>query len=307
MSVAMLFPGQGAQVVGMGKELYRCYPVVRDVFEQASHLSGIDMAALCFNGSRSALNSTKNTQPAIYTLSFAIYRVLAEHDIIPTLVIGHSLGEFTAMTVAGCLDFTQGIHLVQARAQLMQAAFEKMDVAMAAVEGASSDEIQVWIDTIKMPVWIANLNAPNQTVVSGTAAAVSKLADLAQNTGIKITRLQVSGAFHTPLLSEAGVAFAQLIDKIELRAPCCPVIGNVNAEPLTTKEEIFSELVAQMCLPVQWARSMKYILNQGALHFIEVGPGKILKGLMLRNSRETVCRSSETPRDIETLLQLVIA
>jgi len=302
MNPVMFFTGQGAQAVGMGKALYSHYPVVREVFELASDLSGMDLAALCFNGPRAALNSTKNTQPAIYTLSFAIYRVLAERGIVPKFVAGHSLGELTALTAVGCLDFSQGLHLVHARARLMEAAFDNMEVAMAAVENVSAEEIQGWIDnTVGASVWIANLNAPNQTVVSGTTAAVNRLAEQAQAASAKITRLQVSGAFHTPLLSEAGVEFARLIDKTELRAPSCPVIGNVSATPLTTTEAIYAELVAQMCSPVQWTRSIQYILAQGSSFFIEVGPGKILKGLMLRNSRESVCRSSETPRDIEAL------
>lgn len=303
MNPVILFPGQGAQTVGMGTELYRTYPAVREVFELASDLSGMDMAALCFKGPRAALIATKNTQPAIYTLSFAVYRVLAEHGITPQYFAGHSLGELTAMTAAGCMNFAQGLLLVLARANLMAAAFDQQEMAMAAVGGATSNEIQGWIDAINAPVWIANLNAPTQTVVSGTAAALNLLADQAHAAGAKIARLHVSGAFHTPLLSEAGTAFARLIDETELRAPSHPLIGNVSAAPLTTADEIHAELTAQMCSPVQWTRSMQYILARGGALFIEVGPGKVLKGLMLRNTRDALCLSTETPRDIEALLQ----
>lgn len=303
MNLVMLFPGQGAQTVGMGAELYRTYPTVREVFELASDLSGMDMAALCFKGPRAALIATQNTQPAIYTLSFAVYRVLVEQGITPQYFVGHSLGELTAMTAAGCMNFAQGFSLVRARANLMAAAFDHQEMAMAAVGGVTSNEIQGWIDDINAPVWIANFNAPTQNVVSGTVAALNILAERAHAAGAKIAWLQVSGAFHTPLLNEAGSAFSRLIDDIELHAPSHPLIGNVSAAPLTTADEIRAELTAQMCSPVQWTRSMQYILARGGAMFVEVGPGKVLKGLMLRNTRDALCMRTETSRDIEALLQ----
>lgn len=307
MNLVMLFPGQGAQAVGMGAQLYRTYPVVREVFELASDLSGMDLAALCFKGPRATLSFTRNTQVAVYTLSFSIYRLLASQGIEPKFVAGHSLGEFTAITAAGCLGFSQGLMLVRARADLMASAFGQQDMGMAAVEGISPDVIQGWIDAIGAPVWIANLNAPAQTVVSGTGEALAALAARASSSSAKVTRLQVSGAFHTPLLNGAGAAFARLVSETEMLAPLYPVIGNVGGEPLTTADEVRAELTAQMCSPVRWARSMQYLLDHENPLFVEVGPGKVLKGLALRNARDVQCQSTETPHDIDMLLQCLEA
>lgn len=303
MSLVMLFPGQGAQAVGMGAELYRSFPIVKEVFEQASDNTGIDFAALCFKGPRLRLNSTEFTQPAIYTLSYATYRLLTSYGITPTLTAGHSLGEFTALTAAGCFEFSNALALVSRRASLMAHAFNGRDGAMAAIENAPEELLADWCETLPS-LWIANLNAPSQTVLSGASAAIDAVCEQARTKDVKATRLPVSGAFHTPLLGEVADAFCNHIDSLPIEPPTVTVIGNVSGRPLTTSAEIREELKAHMRSPVQWVASMRYANSQGDCpSFVEVGPGRILKGLLLKNLREATCFTTETSRDMKLLLR----
>jgi len=303
MNIALLFPGQGSQEVGMGRELYRAYPMVREVFEECSDLCGIDLAGLCFKGPRSKLNATEHTQPVIFTLSLAVHRVLAEHGLTPDWVAGHSLGEITAMTAVGCMDAAQGFGLVRERGRLMAQALAGKDSTMAAIEGVSTGVMEDWIAELNDSVWIANRNAPTQTILSGTKVALHRLMAPVREANGKFTLLSVSGAFHSPLLIDAANTFAQRIDDMALQKPICPVIGNVNATPLTTEVDIRAELRTQMCSPVRWSDTLVWLCGVGANLFIEVGHGKTLKGLLLRNARDARCLTTETPRDIDALLR----
>lgn len=303
MRLALLFPGQGAQTVGMAQELYRAYPAVRDLFEQAADLSGLPLAGLCFSGPRAALNATEQTQPAIFTVSLAVFRVLAQAGVRATWMAGHSLGELSALTAAGALDLTQGLGLVCARGRLMSAAVADHAGAMAAIEGPVATQIADWCDGPAPDVWIANFNAPGQTVVSGTVAGIERVSEQARGAGARVTRLTVSGAFHTPLLSGAAARFAALVEAVRWRDPDCPVIGNRDGTPLRTAVQVQAELRGQMCAPVRWAASLEWLRAQGATHFVEVGPGKTLKGLLLRTVRDARCMTTETSRDIAALLR----
>jgi [acyl-carrier-protein] S-malonyltransferase len=303
MRLPLLFPGQGAQTVGMARELYRTYPAVRDLFEQASDLSGLPLVGLCFSGPRAALNATEHTQPALFTVSLAVFGLLAEAGVRATWMAGHSLGELSAVTAAGAVDLTQGLGLVCARGRLMSAAVADHVGAMAAIEGPAATEIAEWFDGPAQDVWIANYNAPGQTVVSGTVAGIERVSEQARGAGVRVTRLTVSGAFHTPLLSGAAARFAALVDRVRLRDPDCPVIGNLDGMPLRTAAQVQAELRDQMCAPVRWAASLEWLRAQGGTHFVEVGPGKTLKGLLLRTVREARCMTTETSRDVAALLR----
>lgn len=290
----------------MGRDLYRAYPTVREVFEECSDRCSMDLAALCFKGPRSKLNATENTQPVIFVLSIAVYRVLAEHGLTPRWVAGHSLGEITAMTAVGCMDLAKGFDLVHERGRLMAEALAGKGSTMAAIEGISTEVIEGWLAKLDDSAWIANRNAPTQTILSGTKTALNRLMEQVRLANGKFTLLPVSGAFHSPLLADAATAFARVIDDIPLREPACPVIGNVQAIPLTTEVDIRAELRAQMCSPVRWADTLTWLRAAGAnLLFVEVGYGKMLKGLLLRNIRDARCLTTETPHDIDALLQYV--
>ncbi|KOR31067.1 hypothetical protein TI04_02810 [Achromatium sp. WMS2] len=298
-----MFPGQGAQTVGMGKALYQAFATVRNTFEQASDLSGINLSKICFEGPRQTLNATENTQPAIFTVSLAIYALLAEAGIKPQWAAGHSLGELSALTAAGALHMDQGLQLVCTRGQLMANAFTNRDGTMAAIENLDASALSSLIKQVEGQVWIANFNAPGQIVVSGAPQALEQLSTLAKIAGGRITRLAVSGAFHTPMLAAASASFSKLVATINITAPDFPVIGNVQANPLTTVELVREELNNQMCSSVYWTQSMALLSKIQDGCFIEVGPGKILKGLLLRNVRQAQCWITETPKDIEMLLK----
>nr|VFJ47006.1 MAG: [acyl-carrier-protein] S-malonyltransferase [Candidatus Kentron sp. FM]VFJ47327.1 MAG: [acyl-carrier-protein] S-malonyltransferase [Candidatus Kentron sp. FM]VFK07555.1 MAG: [acyl-carrier-protein] S-malonyltransferase [Candidatus Kentron sp. FM] len=303
MNIALLFPGQGSQSVGMGRELYRAYPRVRETFDECSDLCGMDLAKLCFKGPRTELNATEYTQPALFTLSLAVHRVLTEYAVTPHWVAGHSLGEITAMAAVGCMDLAAGFSLVRERGRLMAEVLAGKGSTMAAIEGVSPEVIENWLAELDDSAWIANYNAPTQTILSGTRAALNRLTEPVRVANGKLMFLPVSGAFHSPLLASAADAFARLVEDMPLQNPVCPVIGNVTAMPLTTEADIRAELRAQMCATVRWSESMDWLCATDVELFIEVGHGKMLKGLLLRNVRDAHCFITETPRDIDTLLR----
>jgi len=303
MKIAMLFPGQGAQAVGMGRELHRRYPEVRAVFDEASELSGMDLATLCFSGPRASLTATEKAQPAVFTLSLAIHRLLGVHGITPAWVAGHSLGELSAMTAAGALSLEQGLQLVMARGRLMAEALRDAHSGMAALEGPDPAQIEAWLKALDQPLWIANYNAPAQTAVSGTLAAIDRLEEVTKAAGVRMTRMTVAGAFHSPLLDSAGNLFAEKVAEAGITDPICPVVGNVTGTALCDATAIRTELQVQMGAAVRWTSVMENLLREGIDLFIEVGPGKILKGLLLRTDRNARCAITDTPRDIDLLLQ----
>lgn len=282
----------------MGQALYAAEPAARAVFDRADHLLGFPLTRLCFEGPEAALTDTLNQQPALYTAAFAAWRSLqAAGEPPPNFVAGHSLGEFTALAVAGALEFEAGLALVRRRAELMQAAGQTQPGAMAAVLGLEAETVAALCQQASQaagrPVQIANDNCPGQLVISGAAEALAEAGRLAEAAGARrVLPLPITIAAHSPLMGPAAADFAQAVDATPFAAPAVPVIANASAEPLTTAEAIRAELKAQLTAPVRWADSMRFLLAQGVTAFVEVGPGEVLLGLMKRIERSVERRKA---------------
>ncbi len=282
--IAYVFPGQGSQWVGMGRDLYDNFESAKAIFDQADKALGFSLSRLCFEGPEDELRETINTQPAIVTVSYACLqatREVSNSSPPPTFVAGHSLGEYTALAVAGVLDFATTVYLARERGRLMYEAGLVRPGGMTAIIGfdeALLAEICSLTDT-----QIANINCPGQLVISGAKENLPKAADLAKAKGASRTiPLPVSGAFHTPLMQPAVDGMSEIIATLNFHDPTVPVIGNTNAQPLTTAEQVKVELITQLCNCVQWQRSIDYMIDDGVSTFIEIGPGKVLSGLIKR-------------------------
>jgi [acyl-carrier-protein] S-malonyltransferase len=301
---ALLFPGQGSQYVGMGRGLCEAYPEARRWFDAASQVLGFDLATLCFEGPDEELRLTKNTQPALFVKSWAAWRVLA--DRLPAdWAAGHSLGEYTALAVAGSLSFEDGLRAVRRRGELMFESGVKRPGTMAAILGMSTSDVEA-LCAEASPLGIvqpANLNAPGQIVVSGEIAGVQRACELAPARGAKkAIPLKVSGAFHSALMEDAQRELAAFLEGIEIRDASIPVVSNVAARPSTEAAEIRRNLVAQMTAPVRWEESMRFLLDGGAAEFFEIGAGTVLKGLLRSIDRSARCTSLGAAESISLAL-----
>jgi [acyl-carrier-protein] S-malonyltransferase len=302
---AFLFPGQGSQTVGMGRDLYDNFPTARAVFNEADAALGFHLSKLIFEGPEDQLKLTEHTQPAILTVSVAAARVLAERGIHPIVAAGHSLGEYSAHVAAGTLTFADAVRTVRSRGQYMQQAVPAGEGAMAAILGLDVTLIgeicsQVTDQLTPLPttpeaktfnpnlavVSPANLNSPDQTVISGATAAVERAADLCKQAGAKRTvMLPVSAPFHCALMQPAQDALARDLAGLTFHDPQFPVAANVDARLLTRASEVADCLVRQVTGPVRWVECIQLLIAQGATHFVEVGPGKVLSGLMRQIDR----------------------
>jgi [acyl-carrier-protein] S-malonyltransferase len=284
---ALLFAGQGAQFVGMGRDLAATFPTAQAWFDRANAALGYDLAAICFTGPEAELTKTENAQPGIFLASWVAFELLREQ--VPTLTFaataGLSLGEFTALTAAGALSFEDGLRVVRQRGRFMQEACEVTQGGMAAVIGL--DEAPTREACAEAGVVLANLNCPGQLVISGAADKITKACELAKAKGAKrAIPLPVAGAYHSPLMASAQPKLQAELARATLAAPRVPVISNVTAQPHATPDQIAARLVEQVTSSVRWEESMRYLLAQGYTRFIELGPGTALSGFMKRISKE---------------------
>jgi [acyl-carrier-protein] S-malonyltransferase len=299
--VAFVFPGQASQYPGMGKELAEKYPVARGVFEEADKALGFSISKICFEGTEDELKLTANTQPAILTVSIAAYRVLEEKGITPDFVAGHSLGEYSALVAAGSLKFADAVKLVHKRGTYMQEAVPAGQGAMAAIMGVSP---AVVVDACKRAAEgeicaPANLNSPEQTVISGHAGAVKRAVEIASQLGAKRSMvLAVSAPFHSALMMPAQERLAKDLEAIHFGELQVPLVTNADADTIRNGDEARSALVRQVSMPVRWEESMRLLLDEGVNTFVEVGPGRVLAGLMRQIERSVASLNVEDEKSL---------
>lgn len=298
--IAFLFPGQGAQTVGMGRRLAESLPSVRRLYDRASEILGYDLAKLCFEGPADELDSTVISQPALFVTSVAALEWLRNES--PDVVLsceaaaGLSLGEYTALVFAGVLDFDAGLALVQKRGAAMQQASDATPSGMVSILGLERIEVEALCDKARQGeiLEVANLLCPGNIVISGANGACERAAELAPGMGaMKAVPLAVAGAFHTQIMRPADQRLAEALAEVEMHPPKIPVISNVDAKPHDDPEEIRQLLVKQILSPVRWEDSMRYLFDQGFDQFYEVGPGRVLRGLLRRIDRKVSCQSVE--------------
>ena len=284
---AFVFPGQGAQFVGMGKDLYENNPVAKEMFDKANEILGFNITDLMFNGTDEDLRQTKVTQPAIFLHSVILAKTMGD-DFNPDMVAGHSLGEFSALVAAGALSIEDGLRLVSARAQAKQKACEKTPSTMAAVLALPDAKVEELCASVTEGVVVpANYNCPGQIVISGSIEGVDAACAKMLEAGAKrALKLKVGGAFHSPLMEPARAELADAIAHTDFHAPKCPVYQNVNAEPQTDPKTIKKNLIAQLTAPVRWTQTIQNMIAAGADTFVEVGPGAVLQGLVKKISSE---------------------
>ncbi len=291
---AFVFPGQGAQFVGMGKDLYESSTIAKELFEKANEILGFRITDLMFNGTDEDLRQTKVTQPAIFLHSVILAKVLGD-KFKPEMVAGHSLGEFSALVTNGALSFEDGLTLVSKRAMAMQKACETEPSTMAAILGLDDAVVEDICTSISEVVVPANYNSPGQLVISGSMKGIEIACEKLKEAGAKrALPLKVGGAFHSPLMEPARIELAQAIEATPFATPICPIYQNVDAKPYTNPEDIKQNLIAQLTSPVRWTQIMLNMINDGATSFTELGPGNVLQGLIKKVNREMEVESIQS-------------
>ncbi|MCB0462344.1 MAG: ACP S-malonyltransferase [Flavobacteriaceae bacterium] len=289
---AYIFPGQGAQFTGMGLDLYENSPLAQDLFEKANEILGFPITDIMFEGSAEDLRETKVTQPAIFLHSVILAKTLGD-SFKPDMVAGHSLGEFSALVAAGALTFEDGLRLVSQRALAMQKACEIQPSTMAAVLGLDDDVVEKICATTKGVVVAANYNCPGQLVISGEVEAVNAACEALKAEGARRALvLPVGGAFHSPMMEPAREELAAAIENTTFSKPNCPIYQNVTSSAVTDENEIKANLISQLTAPVRWTQSVQQMIADGATHFTEVGPGKVLQGLVKKINSEAETSSA---------------
>ncbi|MBI5285158.1 MAG: ACP S-malonyltransferase [Chloroflexi bacterium] len=293
VSTAWVFPGQGSQESGMGRDLYEAYAVARELYDRADSVLDRPLSRLCFDGPDGELSKTTNAQPAIYVTSLACLAVAREAAALPhapAFVAGHSLGEYTALAAAGAVGFDDGLRLVEQRGKLTQAAADATPGGLAAVLGL--DDATAEAVCAAAGAEVCNINSPGQLVIGGSKDAVAKACALAVERGARrAIPLDVGGAFHTSLMAPAAAGMREAVDAIEVRAPAIPVVANDRGSAITDPAEIRTELVYQLTHPVRWVQCVEYMGQHGVTEFIEIGPGRVLTGLIKRIAKDAHVRN----------------
>jgi [acyl-carrier-protein] S-malonyltransferase len=308
-NIAVIFPGQGSQYVGMAKDLYDAYPQVKELYQKANKILGYDLTQVSFEGPEETLVQTIYTQPAIFVHSLAVWNLIsARKQNSPSFVAGHSLGEYSALVVADVFSFEDGLFAVKHRATLMQEACDKNKGTMAAIIGLSREDVlEICREaSSKGVVQPANFNSKEQIAISGEMEAVKFGVELAQKKGAKRAMLlQVGGAFHSPLMNSAKEGMSEVLSKVKINPARIPVISNVCAKPMNGPQEIKDALTQQITKPVLWYDSMEYIYQQGIRNFLEVGPGKVLQGIIKRSFSDASNFGVDKLTDLNKFLELV--
>ena len=309
-TTAFVFPGQGSQFVGMGRELAQASPAAKKIFEEADEILGFPLSTLCWEGPEAALTDTVNAQPALLVCSIAAWRALEETlrvgEVKPAFVAGHSLGELSALVTAGAMEFEDGVRLVRNRGEAMKAAGERSPGGMAAIlnldAGLLTELCAEASQATGGVVQVANDNCPGQVVISGDSATLEKAMELAKARGARrALKLPVSIAAHSPLMQSAVEDFTRAVEAVPFIAPVPPLVGNVKAAPLTDPNEIRAELPAQLTSPVRWTESVRYMLAQGVTTFVELGAKDVLTGLLKRIDANAVGLAVGTPEAVEQM------
>ena len=301
--LAYVFPGQGSQQVGMGRDLCDAFAQAREVFEEADDALGLPLSRLCFEGPEEELAQTFNAQPAILTASIACLKVadsVADGPILPAFMAGHSLGEYTALVAAQVLDFGEAVRLTRQRGKLMQEAGERVPGGMAAIIGLDGFSVEEICQ--ETGAQISNLNSPTQIVIGGPRERLVRAMDLARAMGARQVRpLNVSGAFHSSLMQPAVEGMTRAISQLDFRDPSVPIVVNSTAQPVNTSAEIKQELLQQLSSCVQWQKSVEYMVGAGVSTFIEIGPGKVLNGLIKRIAQEAQILNVEDASSVKVM------
>ncbi|MGM0603448.1 MAG: ACP S-malonyltransferase [Bacillota bacterium] len=303
-AIVFLFSGQGSQYVGMGKDLYDKYPSAAEIMDKAVEILGFDIKDMIFNGPDEELNNTKNTQPAIYIVSAMANKVLAENGIYPSAAAGHSLGEYSALSSAGVISFADGLRLVRRRGELMDQADPEGRGTMSAVIGLEDEAVKSVLSEVEGICTVANYNSPGQVVISGEKKAVKAAGEILEEKGArKIIPLSVSGAFHSPLMNPAKNELSKEIENIEFTEADIPLIANVTASYVQSGAEIKDSLIKQLNNSVRWVETIERFKADDYKTYIEVGPGRVLKGLMRRIDRDLTAYNVEDEKSLKKTLK----